>query len=163
VRDTIPTLLFLRDYNILIKLRGTQNWEGSLLCSFLCPGTPLMFEDSPKFPVLRHSQHTLLPSTIWNQIFNVFMCYLIYVLVTTVLDRKREDKKIEMIHRYKHKIHLRYVISRQPIAVVRRSKRWKIFSRILGSWVRIPLEAWMSVYVHSICDVLYIGSGLATG
>jgi hypothetical protein len=33
-------------------------------------------------------------------------------------------------------------------------------SRTLGSWVRIPLKAWMSVCVYS---VLVSGSGLATG
>jgi hypothetical protein len=32
----------------------------------------------------------------------------------------------------------------------------------LGSWVRIALEAWISVYVYSVCDVLCEGSGLAT-
>jgi hypothetical protein len=30
----------------------------------------------------------------------------------------------------------------------------------LGSWVRIPLKAWMSVCVYS---VFVLGSGLATG
>jgi hypothetical protein len=33
----------------------------------------------------------------------------------------------------------------------------------LGSWVRIPLEAWMSVCVFSVCAVLCAGSGLAMG
>jgi hypothetical protein len=33
-------------------------------------------------------------------------------------------------------------------------------ARILGSWVRIPFEAWMFVYVYS---VFVLGSGLATG
>jgi hypothetical protein len=33
----------------------------------------------------------------------------------------------------------------------------------LASWVRILLEAWMSVYVYSVCAVLCVGSGLATG
>jgi hypothetical protein len=33
----------------------------------------------------------------------------------------------------------------------------------LGSWVRIPLEAWMFVCVYSVCIVLCVGSGLATG
>jgi hypothetical protein len=36
-------------------------------------------------------------------------------------------------------------------------------TRTLGSWVRIPLEAWMSVCIYSVCAVLYIGSGLTTG
>jgi hypothetical protein len=35
-------------------------------------------------------------------------------------------------------------------------------ARTLGSWVRIPLEAWMSVCVYLCCSV-YTGSGLATG
>jgi hypothetical protein len=33
----------------------------------------------------------------------------------------------------------------------------------LGSRVRIPLEAWMSACVYSVCAVLCVGSGLATG
>jgi hypothetical protein len=33
-------------------------------------------------------------------------------------------------------------------------------ARMLGPWVRIPLEAWMSVCVYS---VFVLGSGLATG
>jgi hypothetical protein len=33
-------------------------------------------------------------------------------------------------------------------------------ARMLGSWVRIPLEAWRSVCVYS---VFVLGSGLATG
>jgi hypothetical protein len=33
-------------------------------------------------------------------------------------------------------------------------------ARTLGSWVRIPLEAWMSVCVYS---VFVLGSGIATG
>jgi hypothetical protein len=36
-------------------------------------------------------------------------------------------------------------------------------SRTLGSWFRIPHEAWMSVCVYSVCVVLCVGSGLATG
>jgi hypothetical protein len=33
----------------------------------------------------------------------------------------------------------------------------------LESWVRIPLEAWMSVSVYSVCVVLCVDNGLATG
>jgi hypothetical protein len=38
-------------------------------------------------------------------------------------------------------------------------------SRTLGSWVRIPLKAWMSVLCAFFCVyvVLCVGSGLATG
>jgi hypothetical protein len=36
-------------------------------------------------------------------------------------------------------------------------------ARTLGSWVRIPLQAWMSVCVYSVCVVLHVGSRLATG
>jgi hypothetical protein len=35
-------------------------------------------------------------------------------------------------------------------------------ARKLGSWVRIPLEAWISLCVYSVCAVLSVGSGLAT-
>jgi hypothetical protein len=34
---------------------------------------------------------------------------------------------------------------------------------MLGSWVRIPFKAWMSVSVYCVCVVLCRGSGLATG
>jgi hypothetical protein len=38
-------------------------------------------------------------------------------------------------------------------------------ARTLGSWVRIPLKAWVSVLCAFIlcCVVLYVGRGLATG
>jgi hypothetical protein len=36
-------------------------------------------------------------------------------------------------------------------------------ARTLGSWVRISLKALMSVCVYSVCVVLCVGSGLATG
>jgi hypothetical protein len=36
-------------------------------------------------------------------------------------------------------------------------------AQTLGSWVRIPLEAWMYVCVYSVCVVLCVGSGLSTG
>jgi hypothetical protein len=35
--------------------------------------------------------------------------------------------------------------------------------RMLASWVGIPLEAWMSVCVYSVCVVLCVGRGFATG
>jgi hypothetical protein len=36
-------------------------------------------------------------------------------------------------------------------------------AQTLGSWVRIPLEASMSVCIYSVCAVLCADSGLATG
>jgi hypothetical protein len=36
-------------------------------------------------------------------------------------------------------------------------------ARTLGSWVRIPLKAWMSLCVYCVCVVLCVGSCLATG
>jgi hypothetical protein len=36
-------------------------------------------------------------------------------------------------------------------------------ARNLELYVRIPLEAWMSVCVYSVCVVLCVDSGLATG
>jgi hypothetical protein len=53
---------------------------------------------------------------------------------------------------------------REPITVAA-PLRHEIYSfvRPLGSWVRIPLKAWLSVYVYSVCCVvLCVGSGLAT-
>jgi hypothetical protein len=38
-----------------------------------------------------------------------------------------------------------------PIIVVVRSKAWTVFARPnTGSWIRVPLEAWMFVYVYSV-------------
>jgi hypothetical protein len=36
-------------------------------------------------------------------------------------------------------------------------------ARTLGSGVRIPLKAWMSVFVYSVYVVLCVGTGLAAG
>jgi hypothetical protein len=36
-------------------------------------------------------------------------------------------------------------------------------AQTLGSQVRIPLKAWMSVCVYSVSVLSYVGSGLATG
>jgi hypothetical protein len=33
----------------------------------------------------------------------------------------------------------------------------------LGPWVRIPLEAWISLCIYCVCVVLCVGSDLATG
>jgi hypothetical protein len=43
--------------------------------------------------------------------------------------------------------------------------RYEMFSRAetMGLWARIPLKAWMSVCIYSVCVVLCVGSGLATG
>jgi hypothetical protein len=51
-----------------------------------------------------------------------------------------------------------------PITVATRSKAWTVFARsTLGSWIRIPLKAWMFVYVYSVFVLSCVGSGLATG
>jgi hypothetical protein len=36
-------------------------------------------------------------------------------------------------------------------------------ARMLGSWVRIPLKAWMFVCIYSVFVLSCLGSGLATG
>jgi hypothetical protein len=36
-------------------------------------------------------------------------------------------------------------------------------ARTLGSWVRIPLQVWMSVCVYSVFVILCVGSDLVTG
>jgi hypothetical protein len=49
----------------------------------------------------------------------------------------------------------------QPVTVAARSgHELSSLARTLGSWVRIPLVAWMSLCVYS---VFALGSGLATG
>jgi hypothetical protein len=62
-----------------------------------------------------------------------------------------------------------YVLIHTGINFNRRSQRpcglrhvLSSLARTLGSWVRIPLTAWMSVCVYSVCVVLCVGSGLAT-
>jgi hypothetical protein len=46
-----------------------------------------------------------------------------------------------------------------------RGLRYELSSpaRTLGSWVRIPLEAWMSVCIYSVFVFCYVCSGLKTG
>jgi hypothetical protein len=57
-----------------------------------------------------------------------------------------------------------YIRLPEPVAVATRSKHEPSSpARTLGSWVRIPLKGWMSVCVYSVCVVLCVGSGLATG
>jgi hypothetical protein len=36
-------------------------------------------------------------------------------------------------------------------------------TRTLGSWVRIPLEAWMSEFFYSVCVVLCVAMGFVMG
>jgi hypothetical protein len=56
-----------------------------------------------------------------------------------------------------------YITHSAPL-VYTRLKVWTIFAaRTLGSWVRIPLEPWISVCVYSVCVVLCVGRGIATG
>jgi hypothetical protein len=51
-----------------------------------------------------------------------------------------------------------------PITVDALSKAWTVFALSnTGSWVRIPLEAWMSLGVFCVYVVLCIGRSLATG
>jgi hypothetical protein len=51
-----------------------------------------------------------------------------------------------------------------PITVAARSKLWPSSpAETLGSWARIPLEAWMSVRLFCVCVVLCVVSGLARG
>jgi hypothetical protein len=53
-----------------------------------------------------------------------------------------------------------YNRSQRPLGP-RHGQSWP--ARTLGSWVRIPLKAWMSVHVLCVCAVLCAGSSLATG
>jgi hypothetical protein len=45
-----------------------------------------------------------------------------------------------------------------------RCLRHELYSpaRTLGSWVPIPLEAWMFLYIYSVFVLSCVGSGLAT-
>jgi hypothetical protein len=74
---------------------------------------------------------------------------------------------------------------RSPVTVAGRSKAWTVFAHpnarrsqwllrglkhglssltlTLGSWVRIPLKAWMSVRLFGVYVFLCLGGGLATG
>jgi hypothetical protein len=45
----------------------------------------------------------------------------------------------------------------RPIIVAARLRRdLYLLARTLGSWVRIPIKAWVSVCVYSVCVVLYM-------
>jgi hypothetical protein len=48
-----------------------------------------------------------------------------------------------------------------PVRVLRREM--SSLARTLGSCVRFPLKAWMFICVYSVCVVLCVGGGLATG
>jgi hypothetical protein len=42
----------------------------------------------------------------------------------------------------------------RPITVTSRSEAWALIGRTLGSWVLIPLKAWMFVLDFMCCVVL---------
>jgi hypothetical protein len=50
-----------------------------------------------------------------------------------------------------------------PVTVAVRSEAWVLAGWLLGSWVRIPLKAWMFVPCLSVLCVSCVGRGLATG
>jgi hypothetical protein len=41
-----------------------------------------------------------------------------------------------------------------PVTVVVRSEAWVLAGWLLGSWVRVPLKAWMFVRVFLCCVIL---------
>jgi hypothetical protein len=56
-----------------------------------------------------------------------------------------------------HRIHVIIIDMKKnvlPVTVVVRSEAWVLASLLLGSWVRIPLKAWMFVRVFLCCVVL---------
>jgi hypothetical protein len=50
-----------------------------------------------------------------------------------------------------------------PVTVAVRSEAWVLTGWLLGSWVRIPLKAWMFVRVFLCWKLSCVGIGLATG
>jgi hypothetical protein len=61
--------------------------------------------------------------------------------------------KTNYSYKYSHFNCVRYIII-LPVTVVVRSKAWVLAGWLLGSWVRIPLKAWMFVRVFLCCAVL---------
>jgi hypothetical protein len=57
-----------------------------------------------------------------------------------------------------------FVYYKMPVTVAARSKAWTVFlARTLESWVRIPFEVWISVWVYTVFVLFCAGSGLASG
>jgi hypothetical protein len=50
-----------------------------------------------------------------------------------------------------------------PVTVAVRSEAWVLAGWLLGSWVRIPLKAWMFVPCLSALWLSCVGRGLSTG
>jgi Na+-translocating ferredoxin:NAD+ oxidoreductase RnfD subunit len=46
------------------------------------------------------------------------------------------------------------LVIKSPVTVAVRSQAWVLAGWLLGSWVRIPLKAWMFVRVFLCCVVL---------
>jgi hypothetical protein len=65
---------------------------------------------------------------------------------------------------YKIKLIFEGLYDVMPITVTARLRHeLSSLARALGSWVRIPLKAWMSVCFYSVFVLSFEGSGLATG
>jgi hypothetical protein len=62
------------------------------------------------------------------------------------------------LHGFCCRFHVKYIlinlISFMPVTVAVRSETWVLAGWLLGSWVRIALEAWMFVRVFLCCVVL---------
>jgi hypothetical protein len=70
-----------------------------------------------------------------------------------------KTKKREMLSQSRTKceyVYLQFVPAKRnvPVTVAVRSEVWVLAGWLLGSWVRIPLKAWMFVLVFLCCVVL---------
>jgi len=79
---------------------------------------------------------------------------------TTYRENRTTDSKFE---REKHRQHGHFIIPRRSQCPSRLKHVLSSATRTLGSWVRIPLEAWMCVRVFLCCVVLCVARGLALG
>jgi hypothetical protein len=55
------------------------------------------------------------------------------------------------------------MVNYRPLTVAAQSKARNIFAQTPGSWVRIPLEAWMSDRISSLFVLSCVRGGFVTG
>jgi hypothetical protein len=107
-------------------------------------------------------------------LFIIYVCYLLYVAninelwgnvsvsshaIFTFENTWRTSLWIILLGIYTKVVMYKLIlmsINAMPITVAAWSKAWATLARTLGSWFRIPLEAWMSVCVYSVSVLFYV-------
>jgi hypothetical protein len=130
------------------------------------------------------SANLLISSSMKASPESLWMCWSLHISLVLVWGSFLQ--KTSRVLRLNSRILLRVAVyTYRPITVAARSKAWTVFARsdanrsqwprglrhelpssarTLGSWVPIPLKAWMSVCVYSVFVWFFcVGSGLTTG